>query len=135
AHPLCLHVRERDLRAHDRSCHRVCLMQPATDWKEIVPEDEAARFERYAEEIRELQRARAREGKASRALHAKGQAGVLADFTVLPDLPEHARVGLFAAPASYRAYVRFSNGAGFRQSDAKPDVRGVAIKVVGVPGK
>jgi hypothetical protein len=57
------------------------------------------------------------------------------ELTVLPDLPEHARAGIFAAPATYRAYVRFSNGAGKRQPDTKPDLRGVAVKVVGVPGK
>jgi hypothetical protein len=54
---------------------------------------------------------------------------------VLPDLPEAARVALFARPATYKAYVRFSNGSGARQSDHKGDVRGVAIKVVGVAGK
>ncbi len=111
-------------------------MSPATDWKEAVPADEAERFERHAEALRDLQRsAAAASGKTSRALHAKAQAGVEAEFTVLPDLPEHARAGVFASPGTYRAYVRFSNGAGRHQPDRKPDVRGVAIKVVGVNGK
>jgi hypothetical protein len=110
-------------------------MTPATDWKETLSEGEAERFERHAETIRELQRKQARGGSTSRALHAKPNAGLEAELTVLPDLPEHARQGLFASPATYRAYVRFSNGAGKRQADRKPDVRGVAIKVVGVPGK
>jgi hypothetical protein len=108
---------------------------PATTWKENVPEGEAARFERYAEELREMQRAQAAKGPGvSRALHAKGNAGVLAEFTVLPDVPAYARIGPFATPATYRAYVRFSNGNGARQSDRKPDVRGIAIKLVGVEG-
>lgn len=110
-------------------------MSPATDWKETVPEGEAERFERHAETLREMQRRNARGGNTSRALHAKGNAGLEAELTVLPDLPEHARIGLFAGPASYRAYVRFSNGAGKHQSDRKPDVRGVALKVLGVSGK
>lgn len=110
-------------------------MTPATDWKETVPEGEAARFGKYAELLRELQRGRAKGGAASRALHAKGIAGVEAVLEVLPDLPEYARVGLFASPASYRAYVRFSNGMGARQADGKPDVRGIAIKLLGVDGK
>jgi hypothetical protein len=110
-------------------------MSPATDWKETVPEGEAERFERHAETLRDLQRKNARGGSTSRALHAKGNAGLEAELTVLPDLPEHARIGLFAGPASYRAYVRFSNGAGQHQPDRKPDVRGVAIKVLGVSGK
>jgi Catalase len=109
-------------------------MTPATDWKETVPAGEPERLERLAEQLRDLQRARAAGGSASRALHAKG-AGAHAEFVVLPDLPEHARVGLFAAPATYRAYVRFSNGSPDRQHDRKGDVRGLAIKLLGVPGK
>jgi hypothetical protein len=110
-------------------------MAPATDWKEVIPDGEADRFERLAEQLRDLQRRRARGGTASRGLHAKAQAGVEGELTVLPDLPEHARVGLFATPATWRAYVRFSNGAGVRQPDWQADVRGVAIKLLGVPGK
>lgn len=110
-------------------------MTPATDWKEAIPPDEAARFEGYGEELGRAQQQRAGSGAASRALHAKGVAGVEATFTVLPDLPEHARQGLFASPRTYRAYVRYSNGSPHRQSDAKPDVRGIAIKIVGVEGR
>ncbi len=110
-------------------------MSPATDWKENIPADEAERFEAHAKALRALQHGRAKGGKTDRALHAKGQAGLDAAFTVLPNLPPEAQVGLFAKPASYRAYVRFSNGAPARQSDRKPDVRGIAIKVLGVAGK
>lgn len=111
------------------------MMTPATNWREKIAFDEEARFSRHAETLRRMQRERAGSGRASRALHAKGNCGLLATFTVLPDLPRHARVGLFAAPSTYRAYVRFSNGAGAHQPDSKPDVRGIAIKVLGVAGK
>jgi hypothetical protein len=111
-------------------------MPPSTDWKESIPADESERFERHAEELRDMQRrAAAQSGRTSRALHAKGNLGVLGEITVLPDLPEHARAGVLASPGTYRAYVRFSNGGGRHQADKKPDVRGVAVKVVGVPGK
>jgi hypothetical protein len=59
---------------------------------------------------------------------------VLAELEVLADVPAELRLGMFAAPATYRALVRFSNGAAKRQRDAKPDVRGIAVKVLGVPG-
>ena len=108
---------------------------PATNWQEKIDPGEAERFERYAEQLREMQRKNAHGGPASRALHAKGQLGLSAEFTVLPDLPEHARVGPFAQPGKYRAYVRYSNGSGRRQHDAKADVRGIAVKLVGVAGK
>src|SRR5690349_532733 len=105
-------------------------MTPSTEWREHPSQGEAERFERYAKELRELQRARA----AGRALHAKGF-GVRAELTVLPDLPEHARVGPFARPGTFQALARFSNGSGARQADKKPDVRGLAVKLLGVPGK
>jgi catalase len=105
-------------------------MTPATNWREIVSEGEAERFERYATELRDMQRARA----GGRALHAKGF-GVRAEVAVLPDLPEHARLGPFAAPRTFEAFARFSNGSGGRQADRKPDIRGLAVKLLGVTGK
>lgn len=63
--------------------------------------------------------------------------GVLrADFTVLDNLPPSLARGLFAAPGTYRAYVRFSGPGPY----APPDLEdlgqcSVAIKVMGVPGK
>jgi len=107
----------------------------STAWKETIAADEPERFERLGQQLRALQERRARGGAAGRALHLKGQGGLAAEFTVLPDLPAHARQGLFAEPKTYRAFVRYSNGAGVRQPDGKPDVRGVAIKVLGVPGR
>jgi hypothetical protein len=53
---------------------------------------------------------------------------------VLPDLPEHARQGLFAKPGEHRAYVRFSNGSGALVPDRAPDLRGLALKVLDVDG-
>jgi hypothetical protein len=107
---------------------------PATDWKEIAAPDEAARFEYYSSVLLDLQRARdAKAGAAGRALHVKGF-GCEATLEVLPDVAADARLGMFAEPATYQALVRYSNGAVHRQPDKKPDVRGIAVKVFGVPG-
>jgi hypothetical protein len=110
-------------------------MAPSTDWKEVVPPGEEARFEVYAAQLAELQSRNARGGTKRRALHAKGHGGFVARLEVLPDLPEPARHGLFARPATYDALVRFSNGAGAIQRDRQGDVRGVAVKVLGVDGE
>jgi len=107
----------------------------ATNWREQVPDGEPALLEALADQLAALQRKSARGGKASRALHAKGNVGVRATFEVRGDLPEHAKVALFAQPGTYATLVRFSNGASARQADRKPDVRGVALKLLGVPGK
>jgi hypothetical protein len=107
---------------------------PSSDWREEIAPDETARFATYAKQLRALQKRRARGGAPLRALHAKGL-GVAGELRVRPDLAPELRRGLFAEPATYRCYVRFSNGAGTRQADRTGDVRGVAIKVLGVPGK
>ena len=110
-------------------------MTPATAWKENFAPDENPRFEALAEVLHALQTKHGRGAKASRALHAKPHVGARAELVVLGDLPAEVRAGLFAQPGTYRAYVRYSNGAGQRQGDHKPDVRGLAVKVVGVPGR
>lgn len=72
---------------------------------------------------------------ARRALHPKSHGTYEATFTVRRNLPPELRVGLFAKPASYDALVRFSNGGlGPDSPDWLPNVRGAAVKLLGVPG-
>jgi hypothetical protein len=111
-------------------------MNPSTEWKEIIGPDEAAVFERLAQDLAGAQAGVAsKAGSVQRALHNKPNVIVRAEFEVLASLPPHARVGLFAEPKKYDALVRFSNGGAAPQSDKKPDVRGIAVKVIGVGGK
>jgi hypothetical protein len=107
----------------------------STSWREVQPDDEQARFEGYAALLVERQRTAGKSGTLARALHAKAHVGVEASFTVLADVPERARHGLFAQPGAHRAWVRWSNGAPRRQADRTPDARGIAIKVAGVTGR
>lgn len=109
-------------------------MPPRTDWQEHVAPDERARFEEYGRTIGSLQESKARHRAAERSLHAKPHVGARARLTVLPDLPAPYRAGIFSVPAAYDAWVRFSNGSPRRQSDHTGDVRGLAVKVLGVPG-
>lgn len=111
-------------------------MQPSTEWREVIGPDEGALFERLAQDLAGVQAmVAAKRGAPHRALHAKGNVLARAEFEVLAGIPEHARVGLFAEPKKYDAVVRFSNGGSAPQSDKKPDVRGIAVKVIGVGGK
>jgi hypothetical protein len=109
-------------------------MTPSTSWKEAPPPDEDARFAAFAERFALMQKKNATNGVIRRALHAKGHGIYEASLEVAGDLPEHARHGLFAKPGTYEALVRFSNGAGKVQADKVGDVRGIAVKVLGVPG-
>jgi len=108
---------------------------PSTDWKEIVAPDEKERFAGYAAQVAEIQKRRAAGKAMTRGFHPKALGGLRAEFTVLDGLPAHARQGLFAQPKRYDAWVRFSNGSIRVQDDHKGDVRGLAVKVLGVPGK
>lgn len=110
-------------------------MAPSTDWKENVAPGEDARFDQLAAVLLDIQQKRGRKNPIARGLHAKLQASAEGTFTVSADVPEYARVGLAAKPATYRALVRYSNGQGTRGSDQAPDVRGIGVKLVGVPGK
>jgi hypothetical protein len=110
---------------------------PSTEWKERVPADEEERFDSYLAEIKRLQDRNAADqgdGVIRRGFHAKIHAGLKARLTVDPDLPPHAAQGLFAQAGTYEAVVRLSNGLGTIGSDRAPDVRGFAVKVLGVEG-
>lgn len=74
-------------------------------------------------------------GTTYRDTHAKGLAAVRAVFEVDHDLPAELRVGLFATPRRFDAWVRFSNLSPTPQKDIKKDIRAMAIKLLGVPGE
>jgi hypothetical protein len=109
----------------------------STDWKERIPPGEPEKLEALAEVLHAIQkrRALANGGTADRALHAKANGGLVAELRIKDDVPEPLKVGIFAKSGTHRTYVRYSNGAGARQNDKAPDVRGIAMKVLGVPGK
>lgn len=110
-------------------------MSPSTTWSETIPAGEAELFEGFAKDLRQIQEQRAAKHPMGRGLHYKAHGGLRASLDVLDGLPDWAKVGIFAAPGTYRSYVRFSNGAGQFQRDKVEDVRGFALKVVGVPGE
>lgn len=110
---------------------------PSTDWKEIPLDDEAKRFASLAEKIAKRISDTADHSNdrvKRRGFHAKIHAGVMGEFKVLPAPVPAAQFGLFAQPAVYPAFVRFSNGQSDLSSDEKPQPRGIAVKLVGVPG-
>src|SRR3954447_35201 len=74
-------------------------------------------------------------GSAQRFGNTKTFGVLRGEFTVLPDLPQNLRRGLFAEPRTYPAWVRFSGPGPY----APPDLEdlgqcSVAIKVMGVEG-
>jgi hypothetical protein len=110
------------------------MRAPSTNWREIIGEGEGPRFEQYGEQMVGIQRRTAARSGPGRALHRKQHLGLRAQLEVLPGLPAHARHGLFAAPRTYDALLRLSNGSGQRAPDRRPDVRGLSVRVLGVEG-
>jgi hypothetical protein len=68
-----------------------------------------------------------------RDAHPKAHGCVHGRFTVSADIPESLRHGIFAKPASYPVWIRFSNGN--PTDDNKGDIRGMGIKLCQVPGE
>jgi hypothetical protein len=69
-----------------------------------------------------------------RDAHAKAHGCLTATFRVRDDLPEALRSGVFVPGREYQAWIRFSNGNAALQPDGEKDARGMAIKLMGVPG-
>jgi catalase len=59
---------------------------------------------------------------------------VRAIFRVDRDIDPSLQHGVFKPGKESHAWIRFSNGNSERLSERWPDARGVAIKLLGVPG-
>jgi len=71
-----------------------------------------------------------------RDAHAKAHGCVKAEVSVLPDLDPALRQGVFAEPGkTWQAMMRLSNGNAYPQFDSIRDARGMALKLLDVPGK
>lgn len=69
-----------------------------------------------------------------RDAHSKAHGCVRATFEVFESQANY-NYGIFKQPAIYQAWVRFSNGSVPTLNDPKKDARGMAIKVMDVPGE
>jgi hypothetical protein len=75
-------------------------------------------------------------GSARRDAHPKAHGCVRADLHVLDALPDRLAHGIFIPGKTYPAWIRFSNGSSDpTRSDTQKDARGMAMKVLGVPGQ
>ncbi|WP_222833371.1 catalase family protein [Pseudomonas sp. SC3(2021)] len=71
-----------------------------------------------------------------RDAHAKAHGCVKAEVQVIPQLAQSLRQGVFSEPGhTWQAIIRLSNGNAYPQFDSIRDARGMAIKLLDVPGK
>jgi len=74
-------------------------------------------------------------GEVLRDAHPKQHGLVKAKFIINKDLPAQYRIGIFSAPQTFDAWLRFSNQSAPIQADKDKDIRGLAVKLLNVPGK
>jgi len=99
--------------------------------EEVIPEGEAHAIGlvvRASEQMLEKDE----KPVVKRDQHPKHHGCVRAEFIIEPVLDQDLRVGLFAEPKTYQAWIRLSNGG--QRDDRKADAHGMAIKLVGVAG-
>ncbi len=101
--------------------------------EETIGPDEGAVTSAFIEFLEEASRRRHPSGPIRRFNQGRAAGCVEAEFIVPAGLPAALRVGLFAAPGSYRAFIRFANASS--ATDREKDVRGMSISVADVPGE
>ena len=74
-------------------------------------------------------------GHAVRSVHAKSHGILEGVLTIDANLPPELAQGLFAAPGTHPVYMRLSTNAGDILPDAVSLPRGLALKVLDVPGE
>ncbi|MHB2017490.1 MAG: catalase family protein [Candidatus Xenobia bacterium] len=105
---------------------------PITSW-ENPPSTSAEECQRFKDEIAKIQQMLVANGKVAavdRAVHYKQLWGGKGRLEFAGELQADLRGGVLEGVAgqSYVAAVRFSNGLGYAERDAAPDVRGLAVK-------
>lgn len=97
--------------------------------------DEAATAEATAELVLTSIKERYPDGqKMLRDAHPYSHGCVRGTFRVSDSVPAALKHGVFATPASYPVWIRFSNGGTQPKPDKEGDIRGMAVKLMGVDG-
>jgi hypothetical protein len=100
--------------------------------EETVAADEAALTAEFIEFLKDASAKRYPTGTIRRFNQGRAAGCVEAEFTVRDDLALEHRVGLFAAPRTYHAFIRFANATS--STDREKDTRGMAITLSDVVG-
>ena len=103
--------------------------------EEEIPADEAALTQGIIEDAIRIVEQHRDNTRVLRDAHAKAHGCVKAQVTVLQNLVPELRHGVLAEPGkTWQAWMRLSNGNAYPQFDSARDARGMAIKLLDVPG-
>ncbi len=103
---------------------------------EQIPPGEAAMTQGIIEDAIAIVEQHRSNTRVMRDAHAKAHGCVKAEVTVLSDLAPELRHGVLSQPGkTWQAWMRLSNGNAYPQFDQIRDARGMAIKLLEVPGE
>jgi catalase len=104
--------------------------------EELIPNGEAAMTQDIIQTAVRIVDQHRESTRYLRDAHAKAHGCVKAEVQVLPDLADELRQGVFSEPGkTWNATMRLSNGNAYPQFDSIRDARGMAIRLLDVPGK
>lgn len=104
--------------------------------QEVIPDGEAAMTQDVIQTAVRIVDQHRDSTRYLRDAHAKAHGCVKAEVQVLPDLTVELRQGVFSEPGkTWQATMRLSNGNAYPQFDSIRDARGMAIKLLDVPGQ
>jgi catalase len=104
--------------------------------EELIPDGESAMTQDIIQTAVRIVDQHRESTRYLRDAHAKAHGCVKAEVQVLPDLAGELRQGVFNEPGkTWQATMRLSNGNAYPQFDSIRDARGMAIKLLNVPGK
>jgi hypothetical protein len=110
--------------------------QPYRDDLETIENDEPETARALAETMLSISRKTFEDGgHAIRSVHAKSHGLLEGEFRVLDGLPPELAQGLFAKPATYKAFARLSTTPGDILHDSVSTPRGLSLKIVDVEGE
>jgi hypothetical protein len=97
---------------------------------ETLEANEAALIAEMTDILRRKMERDYAKGATQRDAHPKALGLLRGTLSVEPNLPAELKVGVFKKAVSHACWVRVSNASGKPQSDAVPDFRGIAIKLM-----
>jgi len=107
----------------------IVRLTPLAKNSDLANAEEQKEFGIIGQRVTRIQDAIANGGDRDRTFHAKLHGCYKGTFRLNPDRPEELNFGVFADHEPREIHVRFSNGAGRDEPDAKPDLRGIAVNI------
>jgi hypothetical protein len=107
-----------------------------SDSVETKAADEDENIQKILDAFNHVQKkTEAKHQRAMRVVHTKSHGSLKGKLTVHANLPSYSAQGAFAVPGDYGVMIRLSTSPAGIAADTVGGVRGVGLKIIGVPGE